>query len=148
MAPFNFSSVQSLDLNPEDNPQIDIKKDRVVITAQRGDERIMITATIPGVTTNVVATTVSTPGKQAVRVKHHPMKGAMLPPNDKRTGENNALAKLTAKQVLEIRELAADSDIMNAYGSRTNFCMEIGKVYNVHFTTISHVINRTSWKHI
>lgn len=148
MAPFNFSSVQSLDLNPEDNPQIDIKKDRVVITAQRGDERIMITATIPGVTTNVVATTVSTPGKQTVRVKHHPMKGAVLPSDDKRTGENNALAKLTAKQVLEIRELASDPDIINAYGSRTNFCMEIGKVYNVHFTTISHVINRTSWKHI
>lgn len=148
MAPFNFSSVQSLDLNPEDNPKIDIKKDCVVITAQRGDERIMITATLPNVSTAVAATTVSMPGKKPVQVKHHPLKGVTLPATDKRTGENNALAKLTAKQVLEIRELASDSDIVKAYGTRTNFCMEIGKVYNVHHTTISNILNRTSWKHI
>lgn len=148
MAPFNFSSVQSLDLNPEDNPKIDISKDRVVITAQRGNEKIMITASIPGMGAPIVATTVSTPGKRSVQVKHHPLKGATLPASDKRTGENNALAKLTAKQVLEIRELAADTDIVKAYGTRTNFCMEIGKVYNVHFTTINNIINRASWKHI
>lgn len=155
MAPFNFSSVQSLDLNPEDNPQIDIKKDQVVITAQRGDERIMITAKIPGVNVPVVATTVSTPGKKPVQVSHqiiqskqHPLKGAVLPASDKRTGENNALAKLTAKQVLEIRELASDPDIVKAYGSLTNFYTEIGKVYNVHFTTIGNIVNRQSWKHL
>lgn len=149
MAPFNFSSVQSLDLNPEDNPKIDIRDNQVVITAQRGNERIMITASIPGVSSKVVATTVNTPNREPVKFRHnHPMKGAVLPADDKRTGENNALAKLTAKQVLEIRELAADPDIVKAYGNRTNFCMEIGKVYNVHFTTINNIINRTSWKHV
>lgn len=151
MAPFNFASVQSLDLNPEDNPKIDISSDRVTITAQRGNERIMITASIPGVTAKVVSTTVSAPGRAPVQVKHrhnHPMKGVIFPSTDKRTGENNALAKLTAKQVLEIRELASDVDILKAYGNRTNFCMEIGKVYNVHHTTISNIINRNSWKHV
>jgi hypothetical protein len=149
MSPFHFSTktVRSLQLNPEDNPHIQIENDSVIITAQRGDERIMITASIPGVNNKVAATTVSMPGRKTT-LTSHPMKGAILPSTDKRTGENNALAKLTAKQVLEIRELAADEDIMKAYGSRTNFCTEIGRVYKVHFTTIGNILNRTSWKHI
>ena len=58
------------------------------------------------------------------------------------------LAKLTAQQVLEIRELAKDSEIVKSYGSLTSFCVEIGKVYNVHFTTIAAILRRASWKHI
>jgi hypothetical protein len=158
MSHFNFDtktfSVQSLQLEAEDEPRIHIKDDSVTITAQRGNERITITAAIPGVVNRVIETKVVTPGKTEVlttpanKRRRHPLKGSVLPSTDPRTGENNALSKLTAKQVLEIRELGRDVDLINAYGTQTNLCVQLGKVYNVHYTTIYNILNRTSWKHI
>lgn len=55
----------------------------------------------------------------------------------KAKGESQGLSKLTDKKVLEIRSLSA-----------TNTLESIGKLYNVHFTTIARVVNRETWKHI
>ena len=148
-----------LELSQDDNPDIDVQGNQLVITAKRGSERIKIvthlsdknkenieTISLKPHQLQVIpaVTTVRTPQRRG----KHPLKGAVLPSTDKRSGENNHLSKLTIQKVKEIRELAEDPEIMKAYGSRTNFCVEIGKVYNVHFTTIANILNRVSWKHI
>lgn len=163
MSPFNFQtktvSIKTLELSQEDSPSISIEGNQLVISAKRGTEQISIVTPLPEKSRKsienvdlkpyqiqpqpVVTTvkTVQTRGK-------HPLKGVVLPSSDKRSGENNHLSKLTAVKVREIRELANDPDIIKAYGSRTNFCVEIGKAYNVHFTTVMNILNRVSWKHI
>lgn len=146
MSSFNFNYVQSLEISSEDNPQIDLKGDLLVITAQRGQEKIMITTPIPQQLSQIVPSAAKV---AATSVKLHrgssPLKGRMLPANDRRTGENNQHAKLTIAQVREIKELAADMNFRTR-GTKYRFCLEIGKIYHVHHTTISNIINGTSWK--
>lgn len=55
-----------------------------------------------------------------------------------RNGILNALAKFTDAEVLSIR---------NGYSSKTTFA-EIGRKYNVHYSTIADIINRKTWRHI
>lgn len=52
-------------------------------------------------------------------------------------GESDGNAKLTEKQVLEIRELAKASSHRS-----------VARMYNVARPTVSRIINRTSWRHI
>lgn len=162
MSSFDFHtktiSIKSLELTATDNPSVQFKDHEVVITAKRGAEQIRIVAHIPDVEESikqlqakviqpVAVTTVKTP-KSSTKKENHPLKGKILPSTDRRSGENNHFSKLTIAKVKEIRELSNDSDIMNAYGSRGNFCLEIGKAYGIHPTTVHNIINRISWKHV
>jgi len=54
-------------------------------------------------------------------------------------GENAGMAKLNDDAVLEIRERYAEGGVS---------IKELGDEYGVAFTTISHVINGTQWKHV
>ena len=52
-------------------------------------------------------------------------------------GESNGYAKLTEKQVLEIREIG-----------RTKTLSEIASMYNICYANVSNILNRHIWKHI
>lgn len=54
-------------------------------------------------------------------------------------GEENKNAKLTSKQVKQIRELHVSGKYLQK---------EIAEMYNVNWRTISAITTRTSWKHI
>jgi hypothetical protein len=54
-------------------------------------------------------------------------------------GENNKNAKLTSKDVLEIR---------SKYIPRVYGCTKLAKEYNVHHSTILDVLKYKQWKHI
>jgi hypothetical protein len=138
MSPFNFQSIQSLEISKDDHPEIDVRDGRLVLTAQRGAERIMITAPIAGMVP-VVA-------KRAVKVAGG--KVTALPATDRRVGENHALAKLTESDVREIKNILKDKKLSNSFKNKTKFYQELGKAYKVHFTTIANIACGASWKHV
>ena len=138
MTSFNFQSIQSLEISKDDHPEIDVRDGRLVLTAQRGTERIMITAPIAGMVP-VVA-------KRAVKVAGS--KVTALPATDRRVGENHALAKLTESDVREIKNILKDKKLSNSFKNKTKFYQELGKAYKVHFTTIANIACGASWKHV
>jgi hypothetical protein len=146
MSPFNFQAIQTLAIAKEDNPHVDVRDGQLILTAERNNERIMITAPLASVMPTAVKTTVKAPARP--RRNKSKRKGEELPVTDPRVGENNRLAKLTESDVREIRALAIDEDYQKEFGSMHEMFHAIGKVYGVHFTTAYNIVNRRSWKHV
>lgn len=135
MSPFNFQPVQLLELSDADCPSIDVQDGQIILTAQRGDERIRITAPLNHVMPQVKATQVKMPKM--------PRRGG-----DKRIGEGNGMAKLNEESVREMRLMMGDSKFVNSFRSRIALYNELAKAYNVHPATVKNVIDNVSWKHV
>lgn len=139
MSPFNFQPVQLLELSDADAPSIDVQDGQIILTAQRGEEKIRITAPLRQVLPQVAATAVKMPSR---------LKGVQLPGGDKRVGEMNGMAKLNEQAVREIRLMISDPKFMKSFRSRQALYLEIAKAYNVHPGTVKNVIDNVSWKHV
>jgi hypothetical protein len=145
MAPFNFHSIQTLEISQADSPTIDVKDGRLVLTATRGDERIRITAPLnhrfPTVTQTVV---------KAMRPKTTRRRSLVqiLPIEDKRVGASNHLAKLTDEKVKEILILLGDTKSRASYPNKQQFYSAIGDVYGVGYHTVGNIDRGISWKHV
>lgn len=139
MSPFNFQPVQLLELSDADAPSIDVQDGQIILTAQRGEEKIRITAPLRQVLPQVAATAVKMPSR---------LKGVQLPGGDKRVGEMNGMAKLNEQAVREIRLMISDPKFMKSFRSRQALYLEIAKAYNVHPGTVKNVIDNISWKHV
>lgn len=141
MTYFTFKPIQTLVLSKDDNPRLAVKDGVLTITATKEGETLLISAPMPMVaSTPVVKTTVKNQTTGKIQQRRH---GSHLP-----SGEQHPLSKLTEKEVREIRAMAADASIRNSYSSHNKFLVELGRMYKVHFTTIAHIINRVTWKHI
>jgi hypothetical protein len=145
MAPFNFHSIQTLEISQADSPIIDIKDGRLTITAVRGDERIMITAPMGNSQSRVTAV-VAKPIRR--KTKHRQIHHQVLPANDKRVGATNPLSKLNEQKVQEILMLLSDKEMRRKHRSTASFHAEIGKAYGVGPYTISNIERGISWKHV
>lgn len=139
MSPFSFHAVQTLEIGPDDCPQIDVQNGRLVLTASRGSDQIMITAPINSVIQPTATTTVKKPRRARRRINSN---------QNFRTGENHALAKLTEADVRKIRALAADPSYASQFTSLYTMSKEIAKGLNVHFTTVMKIIEGRSWRHV
>jgi len=141
MSPFNFHAIQTLALEPSDNPNIDVQNGRLVLTASRGEDQIMITAPLNSVVPAPVQTTVKAPRRARRRnySKNH---------TNHPKGENHSLAKLTDENVREIRSLAADASYMASFASKYAAIKEIADAYKVHFTTVAKILEGKTWKHL
>jgi len=142
MSPFNFQSIQSLEISKDDHPEIDVRDGRLVLTAQRGTERIMITAPIAGMVPTVSKRTVKVAGNKTV------IKTAKLLKTDRRVGENHALSKLKESDVREIKNMLNDQKLTKSFKNQTTLYQDLGKAYKVHFTTIANIAKGYSWKHV
>ena len=140
MSPFNFQSVQLLELSDSDVPSIDVQDGQLILTAQRGEEKIRITAPLRQVLPQVAATTVKMPRST--------LKGRNLPGGDKRVGELNGVAKLNEQAVREIRLMISDPKFIKSFGTRHALYTELAKAYNVHPGTVKNVFDNVSWKHV
>lgn len=137
MNAFNFQAIQSLELTSEDKPHLDVKDGHIVLTAERGEDRIIITAPLSGVLPKVAKTTVKTP-----------MRRPMLSQRTRNQGTNNPISKLDDGKVREIRAMAADKTLAAKHGGKMSFYTEIGKFYGVNKYTIKNVVEGVSWKHV
>lgn len=137
MNAFNFQAIQSLELTSEDKPHLDVKDGHIVLTAERGEDRIIITAPLSGVLPKVAKTTVKTPVRSMTfkQRSHH-------------RGTDNPVSKLDDNKVREIRAMAADKKLAAEYGGKMSFYTEIGKIYGVNKYTIKNVVEGISWKHV
>jgi hypothetical protein len=145
MAPFNFHSIQTLEICQADSPIIDVKDGRLVLTATRGEERIMITAPL----TNrlpVVAQTVVKSVRPKVKRRHSLI--PTLTADDKRVGASNHLAKLNDEKVKEILLLLGDKEDRKNYPNRQQFYTVIGEAFGVGYHTIANIDRGVSWKHV
>jgi hypothetical protein len=167
MAPFNFHSIQTLEISNADNPIIDIKDGRLTLTAVRGDERIMITAPMGDNNARFDEQQCTVRGQNNARFADNNARFApevvkpiqrktkrrkayvqVLPATDKRVGESNPLAKLNEASVREILALLADKNMRDNYQTVGAFYSEIGKAYGVCLHTISNIDRGISWKHV
>lgn len=139
MTSFNFQSIQSLEISAQDNPTIDVRDGHLVLTAERGQERIMITAPLQGIMPKVSATMVKKPNRKGPS----PLLGRSL-----HKGADNGMAKLNDDSVREIRTLLADKSFVKSYKSVTVMHKEIAKSYNVSPWAIKNVAENLSWKHV
>jgi len=138
MTSFNFQSIQSLEISAQDNPTIDVRDGRLVLTANRGQDRIMITAPLQGILPKVAATTVKTATKSKTYVSRR----------DGNRGSNNPIAKLNEEVVREIRKLFNDKTFVNSYPNITAMHEDIAKDYNVSTAAIYQVYKNITWKHV
>jgi hypothetical protein len=142
MNSFNFEPVQFLDIKSEDNPKIDVKDGMLLIHANRGNDRIVISAPLQSVlpTASVAQTKVKRP--PAIKP------GTILPPSHGAVGEKNSLSKLKEEDVREMRTLAKDFGYQSSFPSRQKMVEDLAKVYGIHWTTVYNIINHKSWKHV
>lgn len=147
MSPFVFRAIQHLNIEAADNPDIDVQDGRLILTATRGGDQIMITAPLNSVLPSAVATTVKGKPVQARRVPRHLAHRSALNKNVRR-GESSPRSKLTEAQVREIKTLLADPNHCKSYDSTHAMLMEIGRAYSVHYTTIYHIMAGKTWNHV
>ena len=139
MTSFNFQSIQSLEISAQDKPTIDVRDGHLVLTAERGEERIVITAPLQGIMPKVSATTVKTPKRKGPS----PLLGRNL-----HKGAANGMAKLNDELVREIRTLLADKSFVKSYKNVTKMYTDVAKSYNVSPWAIKNVAENISWKHV
>lgn len=139
MTSFSFQSIQSLEISAQDNPTIDVRDGRIVLTAERGEERIVISAPLQGIMPKVAATTVKMTGRKKP--------GALLG-RSLHKGEENGMAKLNDNTVREIRTMLADKNFVEGYRNATSMYAEIAKAYKVSPWAIKNVAENISWKHV
>lgn len=139
MSPFNFHAIQTLEIGPADSPRVDVQNGRLVLTASRDGDQIMITAPIDSVMPISTKTIVKAPRKPGRRIN---------PKHNRRVGENHCLAKLTEADVRKIRTLAADPTYASNFSGLYSMSKELAKDLSVHHTTVLKIIEGRSWRHV
>jgi hypothetical protein len=153
MSPFEFQPVQTLNIRPEDNPQIDVKDGLILIKASRGNDHIVISAPLQSVLPTPTQTTVRTSSTTGPRSKTYNRQpaikpGTLLPTNHGAVGENSVNAKLTEADVREMRALANDPSYLQTFPNRQKMLYDLATVYKIHWTTVRKILIGKSWKHI
>jgi len=139
MTSFNFQSVQTLAISEQDHPVIDVRDNQLVLTAQRGSERIMITAPLQSIVPAAVVTKVKTAKRPVVS----PLLGV-----SKSVGTTNGMAKLNDEAVESIWSFLNDPDFVATYSSVTAMYKDIAKAFKVSSWAIKNIHTGLSWKHI
>ena len=143
MSPFVFQAVQTLNIEANDNPNIDVQDGKLILTATRNGDQIRITAPLNSVIPTVQATTVKAPRRPQRRryTRSHVVRN--MP-----RGEESRLAKLKEADVREMRALAKDTSYRNSYPSEHAMMQDLADTYKIHLTTVYSVIRGSTWKHV
>lgn len=57
-------------------------------------------------------------------------------------------SKLTEQQVIELKQILADDDLMSKFSSKTSAYKQLGQMYGVSGCRIQQIANGNGWKHI
>lgn len=141
---FEFSSVKLLRLQATDNPDFLIKDGSLTITATREGSTIMIQTPI----TNETAFAKTKPENSPVTISIEKDKKATKRVFNVPRGENHSRAKLTDRQVRQIKECLRSKIFMKQFNNRRAAFEYIAKEHNVSWCCIEHIHVGRSWKHI
>lgn len=146
MNSFNFEPVHVLNIKAEDNPKIDVQDGMIVISANRGNNRIVVSAPLQSVLPSASAVQIKVNGKAKRPPAIKP--GTRLPATHGSVGERSPKAKLKETDVREIRALAKDPNYTSGFPNRQKMVEDLAKVYKIHWTTVYSIISKKSWKHV
>lgn len=148
--PFLVRQIQVLEITSDDNPKIDIQKDRLLISACINQVDTLIS--VPLSSAIAIPTTEKDPPKTKSVVKPRPARrrsyAAYHPIGKSRQGELNGMAKLSQEEVLEIKQFLLDSTYMNSFNSKTQAYKDLATVYNVTHSCIMLIDTNRTWKHV
>ena len=142
--PFSIKQLQVLELTQEHNPKVDVKNDKLIITACINDIETIITVPVDATLTNQTKKPVMS--KPVSQPKRHYSFSASI--GKSRQGVLNGMAKLTEDDVREIRQLLADESYANKFESRTRLHADIASAYNVSGSCIMLIDTKRTWKHV
>jgi len=118
---FTIKQLQVLELKQEHNPKVDVKNDKLIITACINDVETIITVPVDATLSNhAKKPVISKPVSQPKR--HYSFSTTI---GKSRQGVLNGMAKLTEDDVREIRQLLADESYANKFESRTRLHADI-----------------------
>lgn len=61
---------------------------------------------------------------------------------------NRFKSKLTEQQVIELKQILADPELMSKFSSKTNAYKQLGQMYGVSGCRIQQIANGNGWNHI
>lgn len=61
---------------------------------------------------------------------------------------NRFKSKLTESQVIEIKQILADKDLMSKFSSKTSAYNQLGQMYGVSGCRIQQIANGNGWNHV
>lgn len=131
-SPFALRQIQTLDIQSSHHPNVDVKGDRLVITAK-----------INGIDTVI---TVPVDHKLPAQARKSSLK-VTVKKKDGRSN-NRVTQKLNEDQVREIKQLLHDEAYATLMGSRNAMYREIAACYKVSASCIMAIDNKYTWKHI
>lgn len=126
--PFSFQAVQTLRITPDDRPNIDVQDGNLVLTATRGEDRIMITAPIQSIIPPISKITTKTSNA----------------PKRKKTRN----MKLNEDAVRHIRAQAENEEYLSQFPSRNAAYEQLAKDHKIHWTTVYGIVRRRTWRNI
>lgn len=142
--PFSIKQLQVLELTQEHNPKVDVKNDKLIITACINDVETIITVPVDATLNNhAKKPVISKPVSQPKR--HYSFSTSI---GKSRQGVLNGMAKLTEDDVREIRQLLADESYANKFESRARLHADIASAYNVSGSCIMLIDTKRTWKHV
>lgn len=150
MNSFQFQAVQVLNLAAEDHPLCKIEGRQLIITANRGADRIEINVALPHSSELLRLPQQAQPIQ--IQAPAHPQlrkrKNRRSANRVYACGEAHAKAKLTEQDVREMRELFNDASYRRTFKSSYEVYLDLAKTYKIHYTTAYKIINGQSWKHV
>jgi hypothetical protein len=142
--PFSIKQLQVLELTQEHNPKVDVKNDKLIITACINDVETIITVPVDATLSNhAKKPVISKPVSQPKR--HYSFSTSI---GKSRQGVLNGMAKLTEDDVREIRQLLTDESYANKFESRARLYADIASAYNVSGSCIMLIDTKRTWKHV
>lgn len=152
--PFEFKQIQTLHIKSEHNPRVSIKNESMVIEAIIDNVETLITVPVNCLVknkdssdaklscSNVIG--LNAKRSQSPRIRNRLITGV----GKKRQGELNGMAKLTEKQVIEIKEIFNDEAYASTFENKGCFYDEIAKAYGVTRACILAIKTNTTWRHL
>jgi hypothetical protein len=61
---------------------------------------------------------------------------------------NRFKSKLTEQQVIELKQILADDELMSKFSSKTNAYKQLGQMYGVSGCRIQQIANGNGWNHV
>ena len=144
---FEFSSIKLLRLQATDNPDFSIKDGSLTITATREGSTIMIQAPITSEKALAAIKSDSAPVTISIEKEHKASKKLINVANFRR-GEKHYQAKLSERQVRQIKECLHSKIFMKQFDSYRAAFNHMAKEYNVSWACIEHIYAGRTWKHI
>jgi len=157
-SPFQFKQIQTLNIRSDQNPRVSIESELMVITANINSIETVITVPVDCLIKNKDGSEVKPfPLKSQSKVSSLRSKQIQSPriknrffvnSGKKRQGELNGMAKLTEKQVVEIKEILKDKSYISTFTNKGQFYDEVAKAYNVTRACILAIKTNTTWRHV